>query len=475
MIGEDLKVVIRLDKDRTCLYINQTSTEKMNSIQINHIQTILIGACILLIIGCAGEIRSTGTAYGTVTDTKNSPLENANVTLIGMSNYTTLTDKNGNYRFTDLPDSVYRIVAEKTGHKSNEKAMLSFMVYGGGEHNLNITLLKDCDYYTPQTAVDYVVRYGYDTTLYRGEITFTMPYPEGTSISMYPDNTQGFSETSTFYKAGNRMIRWTLNNTDGQYPSVKGNIRAEIKGTKTLQLLERQDMKISAASLSQQKYLGREYDEEKRAMIDPTDPEIKALAEKIKSETGSDDVWTVANAMYVWVKTNIAYNTDTQSTYVQSAIEVLQNHRGDCDELSFLYISLCRAAGIPARFVIGYWINNKPEGRYFGHAWAEFYYGQWAPVELTELWTSENNAVADQFMMKRDNALFFGVDRADHITTFVDDGTSDSMGGYNRITSRSYDTPPSYTPSTYYEAKEYEPMYIANCADGTRKLVKEIE
>jgi transglutaminase-like putative cysteine protease len=403
-------------------------------------------------------------------------LENANVTLIGQSNYTTMTDINGNYRFTDLPDGLYRVVVEKTGQRSNEKDMQAFMVYGGGEHNINVTLYKDCDYYTPYNSVDYVIMYGYNLTVYHGDATFILPYPEEASVSVIPNEAKGFSETKTFYKAGNRMLSWTINNSDGKYSSVQGNINLGMKGTKTLQLLDRKEMKISDAAAAQKKYLGREVSEsDKRIMIDPADPEIKALAEQIKSETGSDDVWTVANALYAWVKTNIAYHTDTQSKHVQSAIDVLHNSRGDCDELSFLYISLCRAAGIPARFVEGYWVNNKPEGNYVAHAWAEFYYGQWAPVELTELWNSGNNAAADQFMIKRDNALFFGVDRPDHITDFVDDGTSESMGGNNRIISRSYGQQLSYTPYTYYEAVESSPMYIALCADGTRKLVKEME
>jgi transglutaminase-like putative cysteine protease len=455
--------------------------------EAKHLPLLILLVCLLFIIGCAGQNWSsvknlgkpTGAAYGTVTDTKNSSLENAKVSLIGTLNYTIMTDKNGQYNVTELPDGVYRLVVEKTGYRSNEKKMLAFMIYGGGEHNLNVTLYKDCDYYTPSTSVNYVVRYGYNTTIYRGDITFIMPYPEGASYTVSPDIKDGFSETSTFYKAGNRMLKWTLNNSDGQYTSVKGNVYVDMKGTKTLRLLDRKEMKISAAALSQQKYLGREIydDEEKRTMIDPSDREIKALAEQIKSETGSDDVWTVANAMYTWVKNNIIYHVDPQSTYVQSAIEVLHNRRGDCDELSFLYISLCRAVGIPARFVTGYWVSDKPEGKYVGHAWAEFYYGQWAPVELTELWNSGNEPVkaADPFMMNRDNALFFGVDRPDHITEFVDDGTSESMGGNDRMISRSYGQPPSFTPYTYYNADESSSMYVAYCADGTRKLVKEME
>jgi transglutaminase-like putative cysteine protease len=260
-------------------------------------------------------------------------------------------------------------------------------------------------------------------------------------------------------------------------PSVQGQIYIDLKGTKTLRLLERKEMKISDASSEQPGYLNveKEYDGD-RAMIDPSDKEIKELAEKIKREANSDDAWTVANSIYVWVKTNTLYHTDLNSDYIQSAIEVLHNRRGDCDELSFLYISLCRAVGIPARFVSGYWVMNKYDEKYVGHAWAEFYYGEWAPVEITELWNSDSETIqpVDNFMINRDNAIFFAIDRPDHITKFVDDGTRESMES-SSIISNYYGQRPSFSPYLYYDGKAKNQTYVAYCADGTRRETEKVE
>jgi hypothetical protein len=66
----------------------------MNSKRIKkakHLSFLILLVCLLFIIGCAGQNWSsvknlgkpTGAAYGTVTDTKNSSLENAKVSLIG--------------------------------------------------------------------------------------------------------------------------------------------------------------------------------------------------------------------------------------------------------------------------------------------------------------------------------------------------------------------------------------------------------
>lgn len=63
------------------------------------------------------------------------------------------------------------------------------------------------------------------------------------------------------------------------------------------------------------------------------------------------------------------------------AISALRTHRGDCAVYSFLFTSLCRAVGVPARPVAGHviFINNAVSM----HFWAEFFiprYG-WIPVD----------------------------------------------------------------------------------------------
>lgn len=68
--------------------------------------------------------------------------------------------------------------------------------------------------------------------------------------------------------------------------------------------------------------------------------------------------------------------------------------RGNCTDFHALLIGLCRASGIPARFVIGFPIpEGSKEGSIGGyHCWAEFYLeGKgWIPVDASE--ASKNRA-----------------------------------------------------------------------------------
>lgn len=83
--------------------------------------------------------------------------------------------------------------------------------------------------------------------------------------------------------------------------------------------------------------------------------------------------WQQVEAIYDWVRDNIEYEFDPQ---IRTCQESLAAGHGDCEELSSLFIALCRARGIPARAV---WI---PE-----HTYPEFYLedaagnGCWFPCQ----------------------------------------------------------------------------------------------
>jgi transglutaminase-like putative cysteine protease len=59
-----------------------------------------------------------------------------------------------------------------------------------------------------------------------------------------------------------------------------------------------------------------------------------------------------------------------------------ENEYGECGDYSALFVALCRAAGIPARPVVGRWATSEAID---WHVWAEFHlpgYG-WVPVDPT--------------------------------------------------------------------------------------------
>jgi len=75
----------------------------------------------------------------------------------------------------------------------------------------------------------------------------------------------------------------------------------------------------------------------------------------------------------------------TLSTGYASAAEVAESRQGDCTEFAVLTAALCRAAGIPARIVVGVAYVDEfmgYENVFGGHAWTEAYVGnRWVGLD----------------------------------------------------------------------------------------------
>jgi hypothetical protein len=104
--------------------------------------------------------------------------------------------------------------------------------------------------------------------------------------------------------------------------------------------------------------------------IDPVDDEIRRLAEELAKP--GQTPFDFARAAADWVQKNVTY----QLGEYRGAKFALEQRLGDCEDLSALFIALCRAREIPARTV---WVE--------GHAYPEFYLeeenkGDWIPVQL---------------------------------------------------------------------------------------------
>ncbi len=187
----------------------------------------------------------------------------------------------------------------------------------------------------------------------------------------------------------------------------------------------------------------------------------------MQAEANSNDTWTIAKALFTWLKNNTVYYVTpgtTNSNRYQTAPQVLSTGRGQCVELSSLYISLLRSVGIPAREVSGYSLEG-PSNSYLGHQWVEFYDGQWVPVEVS------GSGVSMNYMLTYD----FGFQTRNQIGTFVDDGSNNAA---------LYDFVPIYftfspdakiaAPMAYsslYTNKPSNPRYIKTCMNGTISLV----
>ena len=105
--------------------------------------------------------------------------------------------------------------------------------------------------------------------------------------------------------------------------------------------------------------------------IESTDPKIKSLAPTIIK--GEEDDWKKVEAIFDYVQENVKYEFSPE---IHPAIEALKAGKGDCEELSSLFIALCRANKIPARAV---WVPD--------HCYPEFYlqdkegHGTWFPCQ----------------------------------------------------------------------------------------------
>ena len=63
---------------------------------------------------------------------------------------------------------------------------------------------------------------------------------------------------------------------------------------------------------------------------------------------------------------------------IPNALQVLHNKTGDCNEHTVLFNALARAAGIPARTVVGLVYLR---GAFYYHAWSEVWLGKWVSLD----------------------------------------------------------------------------------------------
>lgn len=106
--------------------------------------------------------------------------------------------------------------------------------------------------------------------------------------------------------------------------------------------------------------------------IESKHSKIKKLAKEIPVDENKS-AWDQVTTIYEWVREKIEYKFDTQ---IHSCLDALESGHGDCEELSSVFIAVCRAKGIPARAV---WIP--------GHTYPEFFLvdangdGHWFPCQ----------------------------------------------------------------------------------------------
>ncbi len=285
-------------------------------------------------------------------------------------------------------------------------------------------------YEATPTRIKYDISYGYHvntTGSGRYQLTYFCDTPEvpiGTTTYSLLNN----SEYQTKNLFNNSVIHW---NISGKNPNnftlgvtskieVESYLVSDLNGNDALTLKQIQEMYPKLLN----QYTQLQANDTIR-FIDPFDPDIIRIAEAVFTNAQTNNSFLVSKSLFSWLKQNIAYQIHPDERVVRSAAVTLSKKQGDCDDISFLYISLCRTLDIPARFIRGYLISKGMNGSLIAtpHAWAEVFVGQpgilngWIPIECACCTPS----------LQTDINQNFGVESAYHLRLFTDDGSNASL------------------------------------------------
>lgn len=102
-------------------------------------------------------------------------------------------------------------------------------------------------------------------------------------------------------------------------------------------------------------------------------PKIVNLARELEKQHAGDNAWDLIKGFWQWTRDHV----DFKNGDFRGALFALEQKCGDCEEMSALFVSLCRLSGVYARSV---WVE--------GHNYPEFYLldktgrGHWIPAQV---------------------------------------------------------------------------------------------
>ncbi len=114
---------------------------------------------------------------------------------------------------------------------------------------------------------------------------------------------------------------------------------------------------------------------EKTPFIPWDHPEIERQAHAIAPDV--HEPLALAEAICEWVH---AHLRKSPAVSLPSALDILRNREGDCNEHTYLFVALARARGLPARIFVGLVPN---EDAFYYHAWPAVYVGEWIEMDPT--------------------------------------------------------------------------------------------
>jgi transglutaminase-like putative cysteine protease/sugar lactone lactonase YvrE len=151
-----------------------------------------------------------------------------------------------------------------------------------------------------------------------------------------------------------------------------------------------------------------------------TDPVIRAAVRE--AVVRPDNPYWIARDIYDYLRRKLEYK---RIGGWDIAPTVLQRGSGSCSEYAFVYIAMCRAAGLPARYAGSVVVRGEDASYDFVyHRWVEVYLPGWG-------WVPVDPSGGDQ-ESPRDQALYFGrLDNRFLITTEGGGGSEYLKWDYN--------------------------------------------
>jgi hypothetical protein len=120
----------------------------------------------------------------------------------------------------------------------------------------------------------------------------------------------------------------------------------------------------------------RKAEMEDAPLLEASDPLIRKTAAEIKG--AETNAYRVASKIRAWVFASM--KPDYTIGVPRGSTEIFKRRRGVCRDYATLFTGLARAAGIPTRVASGI---VYMDGKFFYHAWAECWVGEWIPFDAT--------------------------------------------------------------------------------------------
>jgi hypothetical protein len=294
--------------------------------------------------------------------------------------------------------------------------------------NIDLNLKNDTVYKAHPTKVQYDLKYGYIIDCNgSGEynINYDCDLPETLLGSISFDILHPYDFKNIIIE-NNSIIKWNISgkNTNSYQLGINSSILSEsfivsdLNGKNALSLQEIEKFYPDYIN----KYCKPQSDNN-ITYIDPYNSKIKTTAKNIMIQSNSNNSFILAKELFIWLKKNTFYKTHINNRNAQPSIMTYNLGSGDCDDISFLYISLCRSINIPSRFVNGF-LLEEDNGiiSVTGHAWVEVFVGfgisndGWVPVECSCCANIETEINQN-----------FGVEDVSHLRLFEDNGTNESL------------------------------------------------